>query len=93
MMTVSTADRKTPPGIPDHHAIAVLSFDAVDRLVLLFNPWGNDFTPKGSPGLANGYLTRHGFFKMPIEDFKHTFFLLNYIDKYSFDPSKPRQLR
>lgn len=44
----------------------------------VFNPWGNNFTPKGAPGLANGYPTKLGLFTVPLDQFQQAFTGINY---------------
>jgi hypothetical protein len=53
-------------------------YDPEKRMVHLFNPWGNDFTPTGAPGLANGYYTRHGIFDVPLSQFVRFFQAVSY---------------
>ncbi len=62
-----------PPGINLHHAYAILGFDADADTVLLWNPHGNTFRPKGEPGLTTGYSTSAGQFRMPVADFVRVF--------------------
>ena len=64
---------KSPPGIGNHHAYAILGYDIQRRQVSIFNPWGNNFTPKGSAGPANGYPTQHGLFTVPLDQFQQVF--------------------
>lgn len=64
---------KLPKGIAHSHAMAVLGYDSPRRMVRLFNPWGNDVTPAGPPGLVNGYVTRQGSFEIPFADFVQAF--------------------
>jgi hypothetical protein len=66
----------------NNHVYAVLHYDEKKRHVTVFNPWGNDFTPKGPPGPANGYLTERGKFTVPLEEFHQIFNSISYeIDK------------
>lgn len=76
--TPPIGQRTLPREIAPAHMYAVLGYDPSRRLLRLFNPWGNDFTPAGPPGLVNGYLTRHGQFDMPVADFVQTFSALCY---------------
>jgi hypothetical protein len=62
-------DIKNPPGIPSGHCFGVIDYDPDKKLITLWNPWGNHFSPKGEPGLANGYPTQDGVFTMPLNDF------------------------
>ncbi|HET7626272.1 MAG TPA: C2 family cysteine protease, partial [Verrucomicrobiae bacterium] len=82
LTTVGTAGkrkiRNLPKGIPHAHVFGVLMYDPEKRMVHLFNPWGNDFTPTGAPGLANGYYTRHGIFDVPLSQFVRFFQAISY---------------
>lgn len=64
---------KGPPGIVTNHVYTILAYDENERHVNIFNPWGNNFTPKGAPGTANGYATKNGQFTVPLDQF-HTVF-------------------
>lgn len=68
LVGASTAEDKLPPGINARHAYAVLGYDSASRMVRLWNPHGNSFRPRGSPGLETGYATRGGKFEMPLAD-------------------------
>ena len=57
-----------PPNITQRHAYAVLSYDSQTDTVEIWNPHGQSFRPKGSPGLQNGYATEHGRFKIPLAE-------------------------
>lgn len=61
--------KSKPPGIVSNHAYAIVGYDAKTQMVTVMNPWGNKFTPKGDPGLANGYTTEGGKFDVPLNDF------------------------
>jgi len=67
-----------PPGITPAHAYAVLGFEAGRDVARLWNPHGNTFTPAGPAGLTTGYVTRHGRFEMPLDEFARVFSLLAY---------------
>jgi hypothetical protein len=72
--SVASGGRGTyPPGIVSDHAYAILGYDADRQRVAVMNPWGNHFEPKGPPGLANGYFTRHGTFLLPLSEFVQIF--------------------
>jgi hypothetical protein len=43
----------------------------------VWSPWGDDFTPKGPPGLQHGWPRRHGMFKIPLADFVRVFSTLD----------------
>jgi hypothetical protein len=66
-------DGKLPPGINPSHAYAVLGYDQATDKVHLWNPHGNNFSPKGEPGLDNGYPTKAGHFDIPLNDMAHVF--------------------
>ena len=55
------------PGIGYHHAYAVFGFDPKTDLVTLWNPWGQNFQPKGQEGVAHGFATKHGIFRIPLK--------------------------
>ncbi len=60
-------DKKGPPGILFNHGYAVLGYDAGKDEVLLWNPHGDSFKPKGKPGLAKGYPMTKGEFRVPLK--------------------------
>lgn len=76
LMAVLTGGDKTrplPKGIVHGHIFGVLGYDAVRRMVVVFNPWGNHVKPAGPPGLVNGYPTQHGIFEVPLGEFIQVF--------------------
>jgi hypothetical protein len=73
LVCVSKNSDQPPPGIVSNHVYAILGYNAQQRHVSLFNPWGNTFTPKGSPGIANGYTTKNGLFSVPLDEFHSVF--------------------
>jgi hypothetical protein len=64
---------KPPPGMVTHHYYAILGYDVHRRQVTVFNPWGNHFTPQGTPGTTHGYVTKNGLFTVPLEQFERVF--------------------
>ncbi|MBS0189444.1 MAG: hypothetical protein JSS51_15380 [Planctomycetes bacterium] len=72
-----TAPENLPPGIPSRHAYAILAYEQQGDQVVIWNPHGNTFKPKGPPGLENGYPTEYGIFKVPLKDFIQIFFALD----------------
>jgi hypothetical protein len=66
-------NKRLPRGIVHGHVYGVLEYDPVNRTVVVFNPWGNHFNPKGAPGLVNGYPTTHGIFQVPLDEFVQIF--------------------
>ena len=78
LICLSTHNDNHPPGIVNNHVYALLAYDAELRKATIFNPWGNNFTPKGVPGLANGYATEHGLFGVPLAEIQQVFTGLSY---------------
>lgn len=74
----STPKGKRTPGITPSHEYAVLGYSALRRQVQVFNPHGEDFQPKGKPGVENGYSTDHGLFSVPLAEFRQVFVDLDY---------------
>jgi hypothetical protein len=72
LVTCSTAHPVTP-GLSPRHVYAVLAYDPADDTIHLWNPHGNDFTPKGPSGLDYGYETRHGQFTLSVPEFVQQF--------------------
>jgi hypothetical protein len=64
---------KMPPGMSDNHTYALLRHDPDSDRVHIWNPWGEDFTPKGKPGLEFGYPHKGGHADMSLKDFVHIF--------------------
>jgi hypothetical protein len=73
LVCVGKGKEKGPPGILSNHLYAVLGYDTRERIVIIFNPWGNQFKPKGAPGMSNGYPTENGCFSVPIDEFQKIF--------------------
>jgi len=74
LVTTGTGDLKTkPPGIHGKHAYAVLGYDKKADKVLVWNPHGQTFRPKGPEGWDNGYQTSKGKFEIPLADFVRLF--------------------
>jgi hypothetical protein len=69
---------KLPPQIIYGHCWAIVGYDSKSRTVRIFNPWGNEFTPVGPPGLVNGRAVHHGVFEMPLPEFLQVFQKINY---------------
>ena len=62
--------------IPMGHSYAVLGFNPKTDIVTVWNPWGDDFTPKGPPGVEHGWPRNHGVFEVPFHEFAQVFFSL-----------------
>lgn len=73
LVGVATYPERLPPGIPSQHAYAVVGYDQQTDSVEIWNPHGNTFTPKGAPGLENGYPTKAGLFTVPAKDLPSIF--------------------
>ena len=57
-----------PPGFQKKHVYAIVGYDPATDVVEIWNPHGQTFHPRGPAGLANGYETQHGRFKLPLAD-------------------------
>jgi hypothetical protein len=70
--TSSKLDLPTP-NINVNHAYAVLDYDKVTDRLLVWNPHGQTFKPKGADGLEQGYVTTNGQFRIPLTEFARLF--------------------
>lgn len=61
------------PGILGGHAYGVLGYDAATDHITVWDPHGDDFTPKGEAGPTNGYPRKEGVCSMPLEVFAGQF--------------------
>ena len=59
--------------LPYDHVYAIIDFDAASEQLLVWNPWGTDFTPDGPSGPENGYARQHGLFSLSLEEFMRFF--------------------
>ena len=73
-----------PPHMPHGHAFAILGYDERTDLVHVWNPWGNNVTPKGADGLKNGYKTQTGQFFVPLKEFVEIFNKINFETQSAF---------
>ena len=78
LVKAGTPAAKRTPGITPDHAYAILGHDKNADLVHVWNPHGNDFTPKGPDGLQNGYTTKRGEFDVPLKDLVQIFSKVNF---------------
>ena len=62
-----------PPDMSANHVYAVVGYDADTDVVNVWNPHGQEFTPKGEDSLRNGFTTRHGRFDVPVKEFVQVF--------------------
>jgi thiol-disulfide isomerase/thioredoxin len=75
--------KPTTPGLTPKHAYALLKYDSKNDTVDLWNPHGNNFKPKGPPGLTNGYPTKNGIFTVPLTEFVQQFSGVSFESKFS----------
>lgn len=73
LVTLGTPADGTPgvsrvPGVPAHHLYAVIGYDPKTDVLTIWNPHGNEFTPKGPDGIENGYTKKDGVFKAPLNE-------------------------
>lgn len=73
LVTCGTASGVTTPNVNGNHAYAVVGYDPKADEILLWNPHGQSFTPKGNPGLGGGYPTKAGRFRVPLPEFVRIF--------------------
>ena len=66
-----------PAPIPVDHAYAVLGFDPKADVLTIWNPWGDDFTPRGPAGPEHGWPCTHGVFQVPLAEFVRVFSMLD----------------
>jgi len=66
LLMVCSTGKSSTPGLSPQHVYALLDYDASSDTVKLWNPHGNDFRPKGPPGLTNGYPMTNGILTMPL---------------------------
>jgi hypothetical protein len=69
----ATYPEALPPGVVGRHAYAIIGYDRNSDSITVWNRHGNNFSPKGNPGLQHGYPTSHGVFTVPVKDFIHIF--------------------
>ena len=85
---VGAATGPTPAGrIPPNHAYMVLRFDEPRDMVITWNPWNDDFSPKGDAGRENGYARQDGVAEIPLADFVQIFRMLRVETEQPFDGS------
>jgi len=70
---VTPTNTVLPPGVNGKHCYAILGYDADRKVVHLWNPHGNRFTPKGQDSRQHGYTTLNGEFDMPLQDMIQVF--------------------
>ena len=89
---IGAGTNKEPGGnIPPNHAYAIFGFDAERDMVITWNPWHNDFTPKGPSNRENGYARKKGVAEIPLADFVQIFNTLQIETDQPFDANAPRK--
>jgi hypothetical protein len=71
------------PGISSLHAYAVLGFDADKDSVIIRDPHGQDYTPRGTPGLESGYPASKGVMEIPLKD------IVQFMGGFAFEQTTP----
>ncbi len=72
LVKAGTGAVKKAPGIPHTHSFAILGYNIDTDMVHVWNPWGNDISPKAD-SLQNGYTTKHGLFDIPLKELVQVF--------------------
>lgn len=79
-----TAEGHKPPGVRAPHAYAILGYDNKADTVTLWDPHGDDYTPKaGPPGIQNGYPRSQGRVTVPLTE------LVQWFGGFSFETDRP----
>jgi hypothetical protein len=73
----SPAGPKKVPKLGYKHGYGVIGFDRQTDELVLWNPWGNTFTPNGPEGLEHGFITQHGVFRVSLKTFYENFSTLH----------------
>ena len=73
LVTCGTAGGVTTPNVDGNHAYAVVGYNSKSDEILLWNPHGQTFTPKGAAGAKTGYPTKNGRFRVPLSEFVQIF--------------------
>ena len=85
LMTAGTPSKKNlkVPSLSRGHAYAVLGYDARSDLVTFRDPHGQNFTPRGTPGLKNGYVIKQGIFRAPLPE------VVQFMGGFAFEQKTP----
>ncbi|HEY3863573.1 MAG TPA: redoxin domain-containing protein [Verrucomicrobiae bacterium] len=83
LLVAAGTQKPTTPGVTPKHAYALLHYDAEADAVSLWNPHGNNFKPKGPPGLSNGYPMKNGLLTVPLSEFAKQFSSVTFEDKFN----------
>lgn len=85
LVCAGTPKTVSVPGISPTHAYAILDYDPDQDTLLIWNPHGNTFQPKGTPGLDNGYPTTAGKFTIPLKE------AITFMAGFSFETTESAQ--
>jgi len=75
------------PGLGYDHAYAIIGYAPRTDLVSVWNPWRQNFTPKGPEGVEHGFVTEHGVFQVHLTTLYHQF---STVHLETIAPSVPR---
>ena len=82
---------KKVPGLGYGHAYAVFGYDPAIDMIKVWNPWGNDFKPKGPPGAEHGFETKHGEFEVKLETLYRQFSAVDIETTRKLEPPHPKR--
>jgi len=86
LMTAGTGTKGSKvPGISSWHAYAVLGYDAASDKVVIRDPHGQDYQPRGTPGLENGYPAAKGVMEIPLGE------IVEFMGGFAFEQNTPAQ--
>lgn len=78
LLTTLSDEKRIIAAGKNNHLFGLLSYDHAHQMVRLFNPHGETFSPTSPPGIANGFVTLHGVFDVPLSDFVQMFHTLSW---------------
>lgn len=61
------------PGLGYNHSYAILDFNPKAEIVTIWNPWGENFQPRGPEGVQHGFAAEHGVMRMPLQEMYQQF--------------------
>lgn len=73
LVLAATPSAEMPKSINGKHAYAIFGFDLASDRITLWNPHGNDFSPRGPEGVENGFARKDGVFTIPLALFAQAF--------------------
>lgn len=77
MSQALTPARSIAHSVAGDHVYAILGFDRENDKLTIWNPWGDEYTPRGPEGIQNGYKRTHGVFTMPLDEFMSVYWILS----------------